>query len=389
MFNSDPNNPDSLIEDIAEVGLLTTAAPLFGKASRYYNENLSDTFSNWGTKLPGSDYLVNQMNKTINTASGQLLSTEGQSLSKTMLSMLMTAEEMSPLHILRTLQLSNLIQPFVELEQSNEIIHLTGRQIRGQEAYYKALLDYAQTENKNKVKRQLLVKDLTKGMFYHKGNIYGSTKTGTIDKNDLILRDARLVLGSQTNGEIHSPNHILEKFSNLIGGKLNSRELRSNPLTIVAGSSSKQFGLDWTKSTLRFAAEVGFKTLDNPLAGIEEMLHGVGVNYTGLFENKYYKAVKDRLQTLDKIDNIETGRYYFDNGEVSFDKEDMRVKVFFDVKPDEKTRDELKSRGFKWSPKNSAWQRKLTPNAIYITKRMFKDIGSLEIKLVNDYTKTI
>ena len=56
---------------------------------------------------------------------------------------------------------------------------------------------------------------------------------------------------------------------------------------------------------------------------------------------------------------------------------------------DEATRDELKSRGFKWSPKNSAWQRKLTPNAIYITKRMFKDIGSLEIKLVNDYTKTI
>lgn len=105
--------------------------------------------------------------------------------------------------------------------------------------------------------------------------------------------------------------------------------------------------------------------------------------------NQNMKAVKDRLQTLDKIDNIETGRYYFDNGEVSFDKEDMRVKVFFDEKPDEKTRDELKSRGFKWSPKNSAWQRKLTPNAIYITKRMFKDIGSLEIKLVNDYTKTI
>ena len=105
--------------------------------------------------------------------------------------------------------------------------------------------------------------------------------------------------------------------------------------------------------------------------------------------NQNMKAVKDRLQTLDKIDNIETGRYYFDNGEVSFDKEDMRVKVFFDEKPDEKTRDELKSRGFKWSPKNSAWQRKLTPNAIYITKRMFKDIGSLKIKLVNDYTKTI
>ena len=33
------------------------------------------------------------------------------------------------------------------------------------------------------------------------------------------------------------------------------------------------------------------------------------------------------------------------------------------------------------------WQRKLTPDAIYMTKRMFKDIGSLEIKKVYDCTE--
>lgn len=102
--------------------------------------------------------------------------------------------------------------------------------------------------------------------------------------------------------------------------------------------------------------------------------------------NQNIKSVEDRLRTLEKINKVESGGYYFDNGEVRFDKEDMRVKIFFDTIPNEEVRQELKSHAFKWSPKNKAWQRKLTPDAIYMTKRMFKDIGSLEIKLVEDHT---
>ena len=105
--------------------------------------------------------------------------------------------------------------------------------------------------------------------------------------------------------------------------------------------------------------------------------------------NQNIKSVEDRLKTLERINNLESGGYYFAGGEVKFDKEDMRAKIFFDEKPDEKTRSELKSHGYKWSPKNMAWQRKLTPDAIYMTKHLFKDIGSLEIKLVADYTKTM
>lgn len=102
--------------------------------------------------------------------------------------------------------------------------------------------------------------------------------------------------------------------------------------------------------------------------------------------NQNIKSVEDRLKTLDKMSKIESGGYYFDNGEVRFDKEDMRVKIFFDSIPNEETRKELKSHAFKWSPKNQAWQRKLTNDAIYMTKRMFKDIGSLKIRKVADYT---
>lgn len=87
------------------------------------------------------------------------------------------------------------------------------------------------------------------------------------------------------------------------------------------------------------------------------------------------------------MDNIKDVGYYFNEGEVRFDKVDNRVKIFFDTKPNEDIRNELKSHAFKWSPTNMCWQRKLTPDAIYMTKRMFKDIGSLEIKKVYDCTE--
>ena len=102
--------------------------------------------------------------------------------------------------------------------------------------------------------------------------------------------------------------------------------------------------------------------------------------------NQNIKAVKDRLEQLERINKLNDVGYYFNDGEVRFDKEDMRVKIFFDTIPNEETRKELKSHAFKWSPTNKAWQRKLTPDAIYTTKRMFKDIGSLEIKKVEDHT---
>lgn len=103
--------------------------------------------------------------------------------------------------------------------------------------------------------------------------------------------------------------------------------------------------------------------------------------------NQNIKSVKDRLKQLEKMDNLKMNDYYFNNGEVRFDKEDNRVKIYFDEIPSQDVRDELKRHAYKWSPKNQCWQRKLTPDAIYMTKRLFADIGGLEIKLVHDYTK--
>jgi hypothetical protein len=47
-----------------------------------------------------------------------------------------------------------------------------------------------------------------------------------------------------------------------------------------------------------------------------------------------------------------------------------RVQIFFDEKPDEAMRSKLRGAGWKWSPTNDAWQRKLTGNAIASAKQI-------------------
>jgi hypothetical protein len=47
-----------------------------------------------------------------------------------------------------------------------------------------------------------------------------------------------------------------------------------------------------------------------------------------------------------------------------------RVQIFFDEKPDEAVRSKLRGAGWKWSPTNDAWQRKLTDNAIASAKQI-------------------
>ena len=57
-------------------------------------------------------------------------------------------------------------------------------------------------------------------------------------------------------------------------------------------------------------------------------------------------------------------------GKVEANREDNRLQIYFEEKPDEKTRETLKENGFRWSPKAGAWQRQLNDNAIYVADRL-------------------
>ncbi len=59
----------------------------------------------------------------------------------------------------------------------------------------------------------------------------------------------------------------------------------------------------------------------------------------------------------------------FSGGEIVRNLEADRLQILFDEKPDEETRAALKQNGFRWSPRYSAWQRRLTQNAEIAARR--------------------
>ena len=93
------------------------------------------------------------------------------------------------------------------------------------------------------------------------------------------------------------------------------------------------------------------------------------------------KRVEARLAELDSRAAQQTQpaeNTTFDGGEIVRNLEADRLQILFDEKPDEDTRAALKSNGFRWSPRYSAWQRQLTPNAEQAARRALGLGGSHE-----------
>ena len=78
----------------------------------------------------------------------------------------------------------------------------------------------------------------------------------------------------------------------------------------------------------------------------------------------------EQLNILEQKQNDGDGKEKFDGGEIVRNYEENRLQILFDDKPDEDMRTKLKSNGFKWSPRNKAWQRQLTRNAEYALERL-------------------
>lgn len=88
---------------------------------------------------------------------------------------------------------------------------------------------------------------------------------------------------------------------------------------------------------------------------------------------------KERLEELKKLkaraeQKSEDKYIQVDGLQVVEDATDMRIRIVFDDIPSAETRELLKHWGFKWSPKNSAWQRQLTTNGIWATNKVLQEI---------------
>ena len=96
--------------------------------------------------------------------------------------------------------------------------------------------------------------------------------------------------------------------------------------------------------------------------------------------NAKIRTAKQRLKELEEVkastrgEDIETG---IEGLKVVENTEAMRIQLIFDDKPETEVREVLKSNGFRWSPRFSAWQRHLNSNGKYAVKEVLEIIKDI------------
>ena len=80
--------------------------------------------------------------------------------------------------------------------------------------------------------------------------------------------------------------------------------------------------------------------------------------------NAEIRRIKSRIEQLTKQREMGYVGWEFDGGTVEANLEANRLQILFNSKPDNDTRNAIKSCGFRWSPRAGAWQRQLNDNAI-------------------------
>ena len=86
------------------------------------------------------------------------------------------------------------------------------------------------------------------------------------------------------------------------------------------------------------------------------------------------KATQAAIERHKAMAEAEDKEIAFNGGRVVVCNSDERMRFYFDEIPSAEVRNLMKRNAFKWSPKNGAWQRQLTANCKFATKRILAEL---------------
>lgn len=140
------------------------------------------------------------------------------------------------------------------------------------------------------------------------------------------------------------------------------------------GSAEVDYGRSLQDRADKMEANTNIRS-DDPLA-IQKIQQEVE-NSVGTRRAYYQKKLEQALKTQSRAESgglkKETKLYKLDE-----DFEDGRIRFKFDGKPRQEVIDIMKSRGFRWSPSNKAWQRQNTPNGVWSAKKVIEELKQYE-----------
>ena len=68
------------------------------------------------------------------------------------------------------------------------------------------------------------------------------------------------------------------------------------------------------------------------------------------------RRILKRIEKLEQLNKVEAKEWKNNNITLEVNKDENRIMLYFPGKPDDETRTKLKRHGFRWSPRNTAWQ---------------------------------
>ena len=86
--------------------------------------------------------------------------------------------------------------------------------------------------------------------------------------------------------------------------------------------------------------------------------------------NAEIRRIRQRIDSLTRARETVYVGWEFEGGHVEANREQSRLQVFFEDKPDADARQQLKEHGFRWAPSVGAWQRLLNGNAYCAADRI-------------------
>lgn len=272
--------------------ILGGSALVLGAASHYVNSN--EKARSFIAGLPGANRYSEKYKeaRAHSTARGFVPIDldkiyEHQTFGKSLLSMASTVEELSPMGVLKTLQITNLLEPFIEPTVHPGEVRIKGSSIQAFESIYR--------EQLAKNGKKLDATNLKYGFILKNGMLYAVQPDGSVDYADPFLRNAKMITSHVKMGERISPNRVLQKYANVIGTKLPHNAFDAEQTVVIGDNSKARLASNWLKSYIRQGMEIGYKTMDNPLGGLEDILKATGVDNMPFAETEMFKNIKSKL----------------------------------------------------------------------------------------------
>lgn len=187
---------------------------------------------------------------------------------------------------------------------------------------------------------------------------------------------------NRRQARVITPSSELEKAKSDLAKAESQQELSKKINAIVRDSKkNREEKIEAIKSILPIANDAiktrtAIEFLEPDFAG------RLGVsNYVLKNNSANIRRLKDRIKELEsKVEKAKGGdvvEMAFEGGVVKINYPADRVQIIHQEKPSDEVRQQLKSKGFNWSPSEKAWQRKITRAAISDAQKI---TGAVEIE---------